>query len=113
MYPNPHPAPRNPRPQAFKGYEAASDAGHWKAPIRLAQMHARGRGTSTNCTKAARLFLVFLEEQSGWTQDSDAAMQALDDKDDWGALVLPLSLPPSLPTGSVPLSAHAAPLVPV
>jgi len=58
-------------------------------------MHARGRGTSTNCTKAARLFLVFLEEQSGWTQDSDAAMQALDDKDDWGALVLPPS--PSLP----------------
>jgi hypothetical protein len=77
-----------PPPQAFKGYEAASEAGHWKAPLRLAQMHARGRGTPTNCSKAARLFLVFLEEQSGWTEDSDAAMDALDDKDDWGALVL-------------------------
>jgi TPR repeat protein len=54
--------------KAVACYEAASAAGHWKAPHVLAVAHQTGSGTPRNCTRAAQLLRVFVEERLGWTR---------------------------------------------
>ena len=44
--------------KAVKCYEAASQAGHWRAPHVLAVAHQTGNGTPRNCTRAAQLLQV-------------------------------------------------------
>lgn len=63
---------------AVKSYEAASQAGHWRAPHVLAVAHQTGKGTPRNCTRAAQLFQVFIEERLQWTRDQEEAMHVLD-----------------------------------
>jgi len=71
---------------ALRCYEAASDAGHWRAPLTLAALHADGVGTEQNCTTAARLTLIFLEERLGWADAVEDAAEAAEDGDPGGAL---------------------------
>ena len=71
---------------ALRCYEAASDAGHWRAPLTLASLHADGVGTERNCSTAARLVQLFLEERLGWADAVEDAAEAAEEGDVQGAL---------------------------
>ena len=68
--------------KGFKLYEEASRAGHWRAPLELGKMHLHGNGTPVNCTRAARLFRIFYDERSGWSDDLEDALDILDGVDE-------------------------------
>jgi len=72
---------------ALRHYEAAVDAGHWIAPHYLAGMYANGLGTPKDCSRAAELWGLFLEERLGWAHAVDDAIAKLDRGDAFGALV--------------------------
>ena len=72
---------------ALVSFEAASEAGHWRAPHTLASLHADGNGTVQNCSRAARLFTLFVEERLDWAGWVDDAIKAYDSGDVQGALV--------------------------
>jgi SEL1 protein len=71
---------------ALASFEAASEAGHWRAPHTLAGMHAEGSGTPHNCSRAARLVALFVEERLGWADEVSEALKAYDAGDVGGAL---------------------------
>jgi len=90
---------------ALASFEAASEAGHWRAPHTLASMHAEGVGIPQNCTRAARLLGLFVEERLGWALLVDDALAAYD-RGDWaGALAL---LAPLAAQGCEAAAANAA-----
>ena len=71
------------RPDATKAYEcfeAASEAGHWRAPHALAAAKAAGDGTERDCAEAARLYAVFLEERTGVAEETEDAIAVMDGK---------------------------------
>ena len=72
---------------ALASFEAASEAGHWRAPHTLASLHADGNGTVQNCSRAARLYTLFVEERLDWAGWVDDAINAYDSGDVEGALV--------------------------
>ena len=72
---------------ALVSFEAASEAGHWRAPHTLAGLHADGNGTAQNCSRAARLYVLFVEERLDWASWVDDAIKAFDSGDTVGALV--------------------------
>ena len=72
---------------ALTSFEAASEAGHWRAPHTLAGMHAEGTGTTVNCSRAARLASLFVEERLDYSAEVDEALDAYDAGDVQGALV--------------------------
>lgn len=90
---------------ALAAFEAASEAGHWRAPHTLASMHAEGVGTPPNCTRAARLLGLFVEERLGWALRVDDALAAYDSGDWAGALAL---LAPLAAQGCDAAAANAA-----
>jgi SEL1 protein len=71
---------------ALASFEAASEAGHWRAPHTLAGMHAEGNGTPHNCSRAARLVSLFVEERLDWSAEVGEALKAYDAGDAGGAL---------------------------
>lgn len=72
---------------ALVSFEAASEAGHWRAPHTLAALHADGNGTVQNCSRAARLYTLFVEERLDWAGWVDDTVKAFDSGDAAGALV--------------------------
>lgn len=90
---------------AIEAFEEASEGGHWRAPHTLAAAHADGAGTPVNCTRSARLFLLFIEERRGWGASVGAALAAYDARDAEGAL---LRLAPLAAQGCEAATSNAA-----
>ncbi|XRB03476.1 hypothetical protein NFJ02_17g28310 [Pycnococcus provasolii] len=74
--------------RALKHFEAAHEAGHWRAPHSLAILVLNGdKDVPRNCTRGASLLRVFVEERLGWSADQDDAIKKFDKGDVFGALV--------------------------
>ena len=72
-----HGVPKN-HSLAHVHYLDAHDAGHWRAPHALAITHQRGLGVKANCSAAREYIQTFVRERSGWADQMDEALLAVD-----------------------------------
>lgn len=86
LYAGGHGVPKN-HSLAHVHYLDAHDAGHWRAPHALAITHQRGLGVEANCSAAREYIQTFVRERSGWADQMDEALLAVDAGSEWLAIM--------------------------
>ena len=73
---------------AYEAFQAAQDAGHWRAPHQLGHMYLHGQGVRQNCSEGLRFLRVFVSERSEWGAVTDDTVNALEHgESELGALI--------------------------
>ena len=73
---------------AYEAFQAAQDAGHWRAPHQLGHMYLHGQGVRQNCSEGLRFLRVFVSERSEWGDVTDDTVNALEHgESELGALI--------------------------